>query len=133
MILALVAQSRVRWRCPAQSWRFVSLGGLAPACEPSFAPFASQVTGLPSEVALVENVIAVSALRSPTQPAAARPPARSGARAGCGGGLPSRSAGALDPRTVRGRDPAPRQPGNCPAGPPRRRELDNGRARDRPF
>jgi hypothetical protein len=65
MILALVAQDRVRWRCPAQSWQFVSLGGLAPAYEPSFAPFASQVTGLPGEVALVQSVITVSVLRSP--------------------------------------------------------------------
>src|SRR4051812_44141493 len=101
MILALVAQNRVRWRYPTQSWRFVSLGRLAPAYERSFAPFASQVTGLPGDVAFVESVITVSALRSPTQPAAAGPPARSGARAGRGGGLPSRSAGALDPRTAR--------------------------------
>ena len=61
MILALVAQNQVRLGYPAQSWRFVSLGRLAPAYEPSFAPFASRVTDLPGAVAFVQSLITVSA------------------------------------------------------------------------
>ena len=53
----------MRWRYPTQSWRFVSLGRLAPPYEPSFAPFASQVIGLPGEVAFVQSLITVSARR----------------------------------------------------------------------